>query len=609
MTMRVGELRPNQLLHTYGVGAVADLPNLSVIVMGLEEWDLTRAPILTENRLLAAVRHKLGPQVQTLRTPPYIPEEPGDPFGEWARVGVPVAVFPRYLRCTDLGCNRLGSIESGLFDLVENAYAPHKVRYVHPCRDEGKRRPLAVPARFVLACTRHGHLDDFPWSYYVHRGWTPEGGEHSLRLVERGTGGEAANVFVHCSCGKSRSMAEAIGQEGEKNLPACRGRHPHLGAFEECGLPTRTLALGATNGWFAMKMQVFSLPKADEELAHLVVEHWESLEVVASLEEAKAKRVLPTQRCWPELEKHGVDAVWKAIRRRAERHPGSGEPEEELDLAGPEWAAFTRDEDIELPDFTTRRVSTPPREHSWLERVTLVPRLREVSALYGFTRIDAPEWEATRTDDRRRAPLSRTAPEWVPCAEMRGEGIFLRFSEKRVAEWEQLPEVREREKILREAHEKWRAARRLEPGQWPGIRYLMLHTFAHVLIREFALESGYSATGISERVYARSGEDPMAGVLLYTAAPDSEGTLGGLVSLGHPDRLGPLIRQALDAARLCSSDPLCSEHDPRDHGRLYGAACHACLFAAETSCERGNHYLDRALVVETLIGGDYGFFA
>ena len=100
----------------------------------------------------------------------------------------------------------------------------------------------------------------------------------------------------------------------------------------------------------------------------------------------------------------------------------------------------------------------------------------------------------------------------------------------------------------------------------------------------------------------------MAGVLLYTAARDSEGTLGGLVSLGRPDRLGPLVEQALDAARLCSSDPLCAEHDPRVHGRLYGAACHVCLFAAETSCERGNHYLDRALLVDTLAGDGSGFF-
>ena len=126
---------------------------------------------------------------------------------------------------------------------------------------------------------------------------------------------------------------------------------------------------------------------------------------------------------------------------------------------------------------------------------------------------------------------------------------------------------------------------------------MLLHTFAHALIREFALECGYSASGIAERIYARSGDAPMAGIMLYTAAPDSEGTLGGLVSLGRRDRLGSLFEQALDAARLCSSDPLCADHDRRP-GDLFGAAPRLPI-RLRNSCERGNHYLDRALLVDT----------
>jgi Domain of unknown function (DUF1998) len=161
-----------------------------------------------------------------------------------------------------------------------------------------------------------------------------------------------------------------------------------------------------------------------------------------------------------------------------------------------------------------------------------VPRLREVSALYGFTRIDAPEWDVMSTDADRVVRLSRAAPNWVPCAQTRGEGIFLRFDENTLRAWEQRSDVQARKKTLDAGHEAWRADRRLPPGQWPGMRYV-LHTFAHAMIRELALECGYSAADIAERVYARSGDQPMAGVLLYTAAPDSEGTLGGLVSLGR----------------------------------------------------------------------------
>nr|WP_221475137.1 DUF1998 domain-containing protein [Sphaerisporangium rubeum] len=604
--MRVGELRPSQLLHTYGVGSVLDLPNLSVTVLGLDFWERSRSAEVTEDRLLAAVRARLGDQVEHLRMPPYLPET-GDVFDEWARVGVPVTLFPQWLRCSRVQCNRLAPASSGVFELVQNAYQPEKTRYVHGCKGQGGSRPVAVPARFVLAC-ESGHLDDFPWAFFVHRGVLPPADEpHTYRLRERGTSGEAANVYVECSCGvNARAMSEAYGEKAERNLPGCRGRHPHLGTADGCTTATRTLALGATNTWFAMQLRVFSLPRARTGLDQMVKQYWGQLELLASLDAGVAKQLMRTQSCWPELEQYGADAVWKAIVRYAGVHEGEAAADP-LDLRGPEWQAFTADTGTELRDFTTRRGRTPPGTGDWLAGVTLVPRLREVAALYGFTRIDAPEWGVVDGSEPGRAPLSVAPPTWVPCAETRGEGIFLRFSEENLRRWEERREVERRVRQLTTAHDTWRRQRRLPPGRFPGARYLLLHTFAHVLIREFALECGYGASGIGERVYADPDRE-MAGVLLYTAAPDSEGTLGGLVSLGHHDRLGTLIEQALDAARLCSSDPLCAGHDPRTHGRLYGAACHACLFAAETSCERGNHYLDRSLLVDTILGGGAGFF-
>ncbi|WP_406731772.1 DrmB family protein [Streptomyces sp. NBC_01794] len=609
--LRVGELRPSQLLHTYGVGSVADLPNLSTMVLGLDHWDLVRATALTEDRLLAAVRRRLGPQVTTLRMPPQM-QETSDPFGEWTRVGVPVALFPRWLRCSREQCNQLSPASSGLFELEEHYFRPENTRYVHTCFGAGGRRPTAVPARFLIACPA-GHMDDFPWQYFVHRG-AAAAADCTLSLVERGTTGEAANIFVQCSCPNvgDRSMAEAMGKRGERELPACRGHHPHLGTFDTCGENVRTIALGATNSWFASQLRVFSLPKAEEPLTQAVREHWKSLSPLAAIPAEAAKVLLPTQACWPELEAYGADKVWKAVTDEAAAlsQSASSAPssdDEGFDLATPEWEAFTAPHQYNLPDFTTEPVAVPGTAAQWLERVILVHRLREVSALTGFTRIDAPEWMPQDDEPTAQAaPLTKESPVWVPCAELRGEGVFLAFREKRLADWEKRPEVVAREKVLKAAHVTWCVARGIEP-QWPGIRYVLLHTFAHVLIRSFALECGYGASGIAERVYARSGKNPMAGILLYTAAPDSEGTLGGLVSLGHRDRLGPVIDQALEEARLCSSDPMCSEHDPRVHGRLHGAACHACLFAAETSCERGNHYLDRALLIETL-AGDLGAF-
>ena len=139
---------------------------------------------------------------------------------------------------------------------------------------------------------------------------------------------------------------------------------------------------------------------------------------------------------------------------------------------------------------------------------------------------------------------------------------------------------------------------------------MLLHSFAHALIRQLSIECGYTSASISERIYSRSPDDgdPMAGVLIYTSAPDSEGTLGGLCALGEPDKLNRHIKRALEKVSLCSSDPLCSEHVVGGGDTLHGASCHACSFLPETSCERGNKYLDRASLVPTMERTDVAFF-
>ena len=217
--------------------------------------------------------------------------------------------------------------------------------------------------------------------------------------------------------------------------------------------------------------------------------------------------------------------------------------------------------------------------------MVLVPRLREVSALYGFTRIDSPEWDILSTD---RDPRSCRSP---------ATHLLALRSEERLA-----PRQAEIISAALAAGE-WRG---LRSGEWPG-RYVLLHTFAHALIREFALECGYSASGIAERIYARSGDAPMAGIMLYTAAPDSEGTLGGLVSLGRRDRLGSLISRRWTRPG-CARPTRCAPTMIRETGATCsGQPATRCLFASETSCERGNHYLDRALLVDTVTGAHTGF--
>ena len=133
----------------------------------------------------------------------------------------------------------------------------------------------------------------------------------------------------------------------------------------------------------------------------------------------------------------------------------------------------------------------------------------------------------------------------------------------------------------------------------------MLHSLSHLLITVVALDCGYAASSIRERIYA---SEAGYGILLYTASPDAEGTLGGLVEAA--DRIDRYLRQAVELGELCSNDPVCAQHRPdawQEDRLLHGAACHGCLLLAESSCERRSDFLDRALVVPTVDSADAAF--
>lgn len=608
---RVGDLRPSQLIFTFGIGAMVDLPNLTVIVSGLEDWRPRPQDEIREPRLLNAVKKQMGDQVERLMLPPITQDEgTRDALGESATVGAPVATFPRWVRCPY--CDLLAPLDNGLFKLETDPFRPDRTRYIHEnCRRPG-RPPAVVPARFLLAC-EHGHLDDFPWRQFVHGG--PTSCEAPLRLREIGVTGEAADVLVVCDkCDLRRSMAEAFGEEGRRNLPTCRGRRPHLRDFDPdgCTETPRAILLGASNSWFPMVLSTLALPAAEDKLARLVDEKWAVLEKALTKDILLAFRgigQLPSFSAWSD------DELWTAVEAKRNAPASGAAAGEQGDLKRPEWTLFTNpDPARNTEDFQLREVAPPPRYRRVVSQVILAERLREVRALVGFTRIESPGdySEMGEIPPDRVAPISRKSPKWTLASEVRGEGVFLRLDEAAVSQWSSRVEARRKQ--FQGAHRRWRLVRGVTPADagFPGVRYVLLHSLSHALIRQFAIECGYSAAGIRERIYAREPGDPggpMAGILLYTAAPDSEGTLGGLVSLGWPEPLGRHLDAALEQMRLCASDPLCAEHDLAGEPiSVHGAACHACLFAPETSCERGNKYLDRSLLVPTVSARDWAFF-
>jgi hypothetical protein len=574
---------------------------MSVIVRGLDAWSPERSSTVTEPRLLESVRRLLGQQVRVLRALPSDPSAIDDP---WARTGVPVTPFPRWVRCPR--CFRLGPLDPpGQFELVHRwGRRPDLAKWVHAgCQKQARVRSVnrraCVPARFLVTC-EDGHLDDFPYVEFVHRGLPCAGPKLTMSDSSSTLG---PRVLVRCAeCAKQRNISDAAGRKGAEVLPLCRGRHPHLQHFEECGKPLHLMVLGASNLWFALTASALHLPQV-LGVADVVAANWELLGaqpnaavvqmLVDRLDELRSLRQVPAEEVWACIEE-----------LRAKGGPGAGVVGQVAgstaeELLADEWQMLARPTtDKQDDDFRAEVADVPEGYGGLLDQVVRVTRLREVRALVGFTRNALPE----RADVApvHRVALSLSAPTWVPAVEQRGEGIFLQLREERVAQWETTAKDNPRVRAIRDAYVRWCSNRgaAVRAG-FPLARYLLLHTLSHLLIRQIALECGYSSASVRERIYVGNRHHPHAGVLLSTAASDSEGTLGGLVALGQPVFLKRLLDQALDDGRRCSSDPLCAEHVPiAPSEEQHAAACHACLFASETTCEVNNRWLDRAVLVE-----------
>ncbi len=596
-----GSIRRSQVITTYGPGALIDLPRDSAIVGGLDLWPRPdQLEVIDEPRLAERLRRLTDGALPQLCMPPAASDRPGP---HSPRIRSPR--FPGW-RLVQESAAPGGSTGPSTTSrrLVHRSHLDDRGRF------DGK--PV-VPIRFVRACP-HGHVDDIDWYDFVHEGASNCRGE--LRLEEQGTGGDLANLVLYCSCGSRRRMIEAM-DRAQRPLGYCGGRRPWLGpgSREDCTRPSRLLIRTATNAWFPQVVTVLSLPQGGSNVDRAVEEQWSVLQIVQETDHVALTRGNPQVAA--ALEPFGDEEVFLAVeRRRQGARTDRPAKLDELDalLAAPEGFG----DDVPVDErFHARRLprrvwqargAGPPRSASGgmpdrrIHAVIQVHRLREVAALAGFTRFEAEaadiygEYES----DVARAALA-SEPSWFPAIENRGEGVFLALDGDAVRQWQDRPAVTRRCAELEAGHRKW-----LEKFQgqkkrdFPGGPYILLHTLSHLLIGSLALRCGYPAASLRERIYVDQASSRY-GLLLYTASPDAEGTLGGLVQQAR--RLASHLDHALRAAALCSNDPICAAHVPnesREDRLLHGAACHACTLIAETSCEMRNDYLDRALVAQTL---------
>lgn len=299
-------LRLSQIVGTFGPGAMVDLPDRSVMISGLDSWEMGGKGVfrvIEERRLVELLEQRLqgDPRIAqgkplSLRTPPI---DPGL-FGAGPGPGVPATIFPTWLTCDTVEPGSAAGAEADHRDgdatrgprrrrIVQwtNLDPPQRKKY----RDDAGKAHEVTPLRFVCGC-EHGHLQDIPWRWVVHGDVKCS---EPMWLEETGTSGDPRDTRVVCGCGKSL-LLEQLFQAGR--LGTCRGERPWISDFDpagckdDSGQPTklRLLTRSATNAYFPQMATVISLPEADDKLGRIITEHLTDLREVGSAQEVAMAR-------------------------------------------------------------------------------------------------------------------------------------------------------------------------------------------------------------------------------------------------------------------------------------------------------------------------------
>ena len=607
-------IRRAQLISPFGIGAIVDFRgDESLMTAGLDEWPFAKDECPTD-WLVSEERLQARLNTTHFRLPPEH-REPGQEV-QHPNQFIPFVRFPRWHYCP-----RRGAMEE---------LPLYGSRMKCPCRPgldckslPERKRPYLIPSRFIAVCPK-GHIEDFPFMRWLHRDGS-SGGTHKLRLLAGRSSASLSGIKIACSCGTSESMAGTFNFNSESGGALhrighdCSGSMPWLGKTDgrvgQCGEFLRVVQRGASNVYFPLTVSSIYLPLWGEDSSRNInkildnPKVWDTL--VSGLDEG---RYVQRVRCDIVAAMSQVDP--EELREAAQRKLDGtatldGTPlRSEEEYRRQEYEAFQTGRGGDTTDLMVEVRDPAPYGRNladYVARVCLVRKLRETRVLVGFSRL-LPVADPGSVD---LLPIAEDdALRWLPAAVVYGEGIFLEFAAHALEAWGENPIVQNRISVLKEHYNRRRRERGLDKVEITA-KYVFLHTFAHAMIGQLSYDCGYGSASLRERIYCELDEPdrPMHGVLIYTASGDSEGTLGGLVRQGEPDRLRTIVDRAIRRAQWCSSDPVCVESVGQGSDNANLAACHGCVLLPETSCETGNRLLDRGLLVGTPEVGRIGFFS
>ncbi|WP_426692905.1 DUF1998 domain-containing protein [Sphingomonas sediminicola] len=590
-------IRSAQLITPFGVGSLCEIDGQSFFVRGTGSWP----------RGYNLEKIEVGSLTDRVR-----PRQLKKPIES-----VAILRFPHWHFCPE--CRKMTKWTPD----KDKELAKEDGTLPRPTCDGGKcKNARLVPMRFIAACD-NGHIDEIDWYWWAHRGHQPAQQGACARSTSRlrfevtgKSGGDFSSMFIRCSCGASGNL-EGI---ADGALPQkCRGYQPGE-ATSSCidagnkknpvaPAPLYMEPRGSSSLHYASVVSALDIDGDAEK------DSWEKLrsdEIYQNLVQSasnlvefnKGDTTLAIQAFRDGVEARGREvgmpsddsiACFTADISAGESDPPGGSIEElsQQGILDDEFPVLANPggQDgrwlIARPAKPTSRFKLD----GLFERFVRVERLREVRAFRGFQRRNVSEKHAMVSPS-----LGRPQPDWLPAMMVLGEGVFLQFSNAAIDKWRT---------VNKEAIEEFTASHLVTaeklglPGRMgfnANPTFVMVHTFAHLLLNQLSFDCGYSSTSLRERIYCGTDSEPYAGLLIYTADSDAEGSMGGLSEMGAPDRLEDVIYRAVSRSQWCSGDPVCRELDAQGVDGLNRAACHACSLVAETSCTFSNVLLDRVLV-------------
>ena len=594
-------VRAAQAVLQYGVGAMVDFPDQTLVTAAPEYW--SGKSRIYDDRFAKA----LGVDYFALPT------------------NIAYSRFPEWYFCPK--CRKFQPLKNWVAEYRKNAKAKTLERdeYMVEHMQCPKCRQDLVVARIVTVC-ESGHLNDFPWVKWVHaKAKKPICGNPELKFKTGASGTEGLEgLSVSCSCGAIATLKGAFDKDCFQKLDEdlgtnqfrCDGNHPFRHTKDKCGCYPKTVQRGASSVYFPVVHSSLVIPPYADKLNAKIEQSkaYDDCMTIIGDEDPEERIATITRRLPKWVDKIALEIgapraeVEKILTRKwLEPMPEDVDVtsiqyrvEEYTALSGEVGAAGAW-----LGDFSREEMDISEYNLPHIKAISLVDKVRVVNALIGFSRIQP----AMTSNDVGFVDVKEPDTRWYPAYEVRGEGIFIEFNQEDIDSWiEAHPAVVERATRLNHNYATSFIGKNHPRTITP--KFLMLHTLSHLLISQLSFECGYSIASLSERLYCAEESDgkKMAGIFIYTASGDAEGTLGGLVRQGRPDAFPRILRKAIANAKTCSNDPVCIMSRGQGRDSLNLAACHACGLLPETCCEERNAFLDRGVIVGTYENPEIGFW-